>query len=153
GYFGYDTVRYIESRLAASAKPDSLGLPEIRLLLSDELAVVDNLSGKLHLIVYADPAAPGAYGAARRRLDDLRAALRTRAELPAHAPVANPGVPRSNIGERAFYDAVAKSKRYITDGDMMQVQISQRISQPFPYSTVNLYRSLRSINPSPYMFY
>src|SRR5260221_3263670 len=153
GYFGYDTVRYIERRLARNAKPDPLGLPDIRLLLSEELAVVDNLSGKLHLIVYADPAVPGAYAKAARRLQDRRAQLRNPAELPAHAARPDLGAARSNITEQAFYDAVARSKRLITDGDMMQVQVSQRIAQPFPYSTVNLYRSLRSINPSPYMFY
>src|SRR5229473_6572549 len=125
GYFGYDTVRYIERRLRRNDKPDPLGLPEIRLLLSEELAVVDNLSGKLHLIVYADPAVSGAYARATRRLQELRALLRTRAELPAHLPRPSQEAARSNIGERAFYEAVARSKRYITDGDMMQVQISQ----------------------------
>src|SRR5450755_2651266 len=153
GYFGYDTVRYIEARLKRTAKPDPLGLPDIRLLLSEELAVVDNLSGKLHLIVYADPAKPGAYSRAMRRLHELRVQLRKPAELPAHEKRSTLDAPRSNIGEGAFYDAVARCKRLITDGDMMQVQISQRISQPFPYSPVNLYRALRSINPSPYMFY
>ena len=153
GYFGYDTVRYIERRLAHSDKPEPLGLPEIRLLLSEELAVVDNLSGKLHLIVYADPSAPGAYEAAQARLEALRAGLRTQANLPVHEPADEIAPARSNIGESAFYDAVAKCKRLIADGDMMQVQISQRLVQDFPYSPVNLYRALRSINPSPYMFY
>ena len=153
GYFGYDTVRYIERRLAHSDKAEPLGLPEIRLLLSEELAVVDNLSGKLHLIVYADPSAPDAYESAQARLDALRAGLRAQAKLPEHDPAAVIEPPRSNIGERAFYDAVAKCKRLIADGDMMQVQISQRLTQDFPYSPVNLYRALRSINPSPYMFY
>jgi len=153
GYFGYDTVRYIEKRLARAAKPDPIGVPEIRLLLSEELAVVDNLSGKLHLIVYADPSRGTAYEDAQARLQALRAQLRTHAALPAHEPRAALGPPRSNIGERAFYDAVAKCKQYIFDGDMMQVQISQRLTQPFPHSPVNLYRALRSINPSPYMFY
>jgi anthranilate synthase component 1 len=153
GYFGYDTVRYIERRLAHSDKPDPLGLPEIRLLLSEELAIVDNLSGKLHLLVYADPSAPDAYEVAEERLASLRASLRTPARLPAHEPASDVEAPRSNIGEQAFYDAVAKCKRLILDGDMMQVQVSQRLTQRFPYSPVNLYRALRSINPSPYMFY
>ncbi len=153
GYFGYDTVRYIEKRLTRAAKPDPLGLPDIRLLLSEELAVVDNLSGKLHLIVYADPSKPGAYARGMKRLQELRAQLRKPAQLPPHEKQAALDAPRSNIGEQAFLEAVARCKRLITDGDMMQVQISQRISQPFPYSPVNLYRALRSINPSPYMFY
>src|SRR6187402_2603517 len=153
GYFGYDTVRHIERRLADSDKPEPLGLPEIRLLLSEELAVVDNLSGKLHLIVYADPSAPDAFETAEARLQTLRAELRKPAVLPPHTPAGELDAPRSNIGERAFYEAVAKCKQLILDGDMMQVQISQRLTQRFPYSPVNLYRALRSINPSPYMFY
>jgi anthranilate synthase component I len=153
GYFGYETVRYVEPRLGHAPKPDPLGLPDIRLLLSDELAVVDNLSGKLHLIVYADPAKPGAHGRALARLQELRAQLRKPAGLPPHDAGSPLPEPRSNISEEAFYASVARCKRYIEDGDMMQVQISQRIAQPFPHSPVNLYRSLRSINPSPYMFY
>ncbi len=153
GYFGYDTVRYIEPRLARSDKPDPLGLPEIRLLLSDELAVVDNLSGKLHLLVYAEPGRDGAHREAAQRLEDLRALLRSRAELPPHEPAARAPTPLSNVGERAFYDAVAKCKGYIVEGDIMQVQVSQRLTQRFEHSAVNLYRALRSINPSPYMFY
>jgi anthranilate synthase component I len=153
GYFGYEAVRYVEPRLRRPDKSDPLGLPDIRLLLSEELAVVDNLSGKLHLIVYANPAEADAYPRALRRLQELRAQLRRPAELPAHAREPSLGAPRSNIGEEAFYAAVAKCKRLIADGDMMQVQISQRLTAPFPYSPVNLYRALRSINPSPYMFY
>jgi anthranilate synthase component 1 len=153
GYFSYDTVRYIEARLANRDKPDPLGLPEIRLLLSEELAVVDNLSGKLHLVVYADPGTPGAYALAQRRLRELRARLRDPAVLPPHSPPGQAPSPRSNVQEAAFHASVARAKRYITEGDVMQVQISQRISQPFAASPLNLYRALRSINPSPYMFY
>ena len=82
GYFGYDTVRHVEKRLANSAPPDTLKLPEIQLLLTEELAVIDNLSGKLYLIVYADPAAPEAYSRARQRLRALRAMLRRAVDLP-----------------------------------------------------------------------
>ena len=153
GYFGYDAVRYVEPRLRRAPKPDPLGLPDVRLLLTEELAVVDNLSGKLHLIVYVDPAQADAYARAQRRLQELRAQLRKPAELPAHSRQPSLAAPRSNIEERVFYDAVARCKQLIHDGDMMQVQISQRLTVSFPYSPVNLYRALRSINPSPYMFY
>ena len=153
GYFGYDVVRYIEARVGRCSKPDPIGLPDIRLLLSDELAVVDNLSGKLHLVVYADPSVPGAYESAGRRLETLRARLRGNAALPEHPPQPALETPRSNVGQDAFFEAVARSKRYITDGDIMQVQISQRLTQRFGASPMNLYRALRSINPSPYMFY
>ncbi len=153
GYFSYDTVRYIERKLAHDTRPDPIGLPDIRLLLSDELAVVDNLAGKVHLIVYADAREGGAYGRARARLEELRAKLRGAASLPEHVPPGAVREPKSNIGEESFYAAVARAKRYITDGDVMQVQVSQRLTQPFAGSPLNLYRALRSINPSPYMFY
>ncbi|MBA2689211.1 MAG: anthranilate synthase component I [Burkholderiales bacterium] len=153
GYFGYDTVRYIEPKLAGTQNLDTLGVPDILLMLTEELAVVDNLSGKLHLIVYADPAAPGAYDAARDRLADLRAQLASPASAPSFAQCTSTSEPLSEFPEEKFLAAVAKAKRYIVDGDIMQVQISQRIRQPFAAPPINLYRALRSINPSPYMFY
>jgi anthranilate synthase component I len=162
GYFGYDTVRYIEPKLAKHLddkfidKPDAIGAPDIVLMLSDELAVVDNLSGKLTLIVYADPTQPNpqqAFQNAQRRLTELRLNLRTQAPLPVYVPSGQKHEPKSEIGKERFLKAVEKSKQYIVDGDIMQVQISQRISQPFDAPPINLYRALRSINPSPYMFY
>jgi anthranilate synthase component 1 len=153
GYFGYDTVRYIEPRLAGTNKADPLGTPDVVLMLSEELAVVDNLSGKLFIIVYADPAQPDAYAGAQRRLTELRLALRQSAPLPVYVPRPERAAPQSEMGEEAFLKAVERCKRYIFDGDIMQVQISQRISQRFEAPPINLYRALRSINPSPYMFF
>ena len=153
GYFSYDTVRYIEPKLAHDSRPDPIGLPDIRLLLSEELAVVDNLAGKVHLIVYADAREPDAYARSRARLEVLRRQAARRGAVAGSCPAGAPEPPRSNIGEEPFYAAVAKAKRYITDGDVMQVQVSQRLTQRFAGSPVNLYRALRSINPSPYMFY
>jgi anthranilate synthase component 1 len=146
----------VEPKLALEdheKKPDPLGVPDIVLMLSDELAVVDNLSGKLHLIVYADPAWPDALQRAERRLTELRLGLRQHAPLPVYVPGAPRAEPQSEIGKAAFLKAVARCKRYIVDGDIMQVQISQRISQAFDAPPINLYRALRSINPSPYMFF
>ena len=152
GCFGYDTIRYVESKLAAAHKPDQIGTPDIGLLLSEEIAVVDNLSGKLTLVVFAEPGFPGAYQKARARLKELLARLRTPVTIPAEQPVqSEPAV--SNFGEEAFKAAVLKAKEYITDGDIMQVVLSQRMSKPFGASPMALYRTLRSLNPSPYMFY
>lgn len=152
GYFGYDTVRYIEPRLAKTQKQDVLGTPEILLMLTEQLAVVDNLSGKLIFIVYANPELPNAYALARQRLQELSQLLRQPVEIP-RAPQFPPQQAISEFGEEAYKQAVEKAKRYIFDGDIMQVVPSQRMSQPFPASPLNLYRVLRSINPSPYMFY
>src|SRR5665647_579127 len=152
GYFGYETVRYIERKLADTTKPDVLNTPDVLLLLSEELAVVDNLSGKLYFIVYADPAQPDAYDKARARLRELIQRLRKSVEIP-QASAARPATATSEFGEAGFKDAVVKAKRYIFDGDIMQVVLSQRISQPFAVPPLSLYRALRSLNPSPYMFY
>ena len=152
GYFGYDTVRYIEPRLAKTVKKDVIGTPDILLMLTEQLAVVDNLSGKLTFIVYADPSQDDAYAIARERLHELIAMMRLPVEIP-YAPPAKPVAAQSEFGEAAFKAAVEKSKHYIFDGDIMQVVLSQRMSQPFPASPLSLYRALRSINPSPYMFY
>jgi len=153
GYFGYDAVRWIEPRLAGGwLKPDSLGCPDMLLLLSEELAVVDNLTGRLHLVVFADPAKPGAYQEARQRLRDLTGALRLPLERVQEQRVSL-GEPESNFGESAFKAAVEKAKRYIEAGDAMQIVLSQRMSQAYGGTPMSLYRALRAINPSPYMFY
>lgn len=152
GYFGYDTVRYIEHRLAATQKPDVLGTPDVLLLLTEELAVIDNLSGKLYFIVYADPSQAGAYAQAHARLRDRLEALRQPVAIP-YAPAMSPATAESEFGEANFKAAVEKAKRYIFDGDIMQVVLSQRMSQPFAAPPLSLYRALRSLNPSPYMFY
>lgn len=152
GYFGYDTIRYIEKKLSATVKPDQIGTPDILLLLSDELAVMDNLSGKIYLVVYADPAMPDAYARAQTRLCELRAMLNAPVCIP-ETIVSHPEVVLSEFGEAAFKQAVEAAKRYITDGDIMQVVLSQRMSQHFEASPLALYRALRTLNPSPYMFF
>jgi len=152
GYFGYETIRYIERRLADVSKPDALGVPDILLMVSEELAVVDNLSGKLYFIVYADPANPTAYEDARQRLNALIRALRTPVAIPQVTPM--PATQASSeFGEENFKAAVRKAQAYIIEGDIMQVVLSQRMSQAFPAEPLSLYRALRSLNPSPYMFY
>ena len=152
GYFGYDSVRYIEKRLSGTVKPDPLGTPDILLMLSDELAVVDNLTGRLTLIVYADPMEPDAYARTQLRLAELAREL----PKPVHAPPearAEAADAVSEFGEAAFKTAVERAKRYIYEGDIMQVVLSQRMSRPFHAHPLALYRALRSLNPSPYMFY
>ena len=152
GCFGYDTVRYIEPRLAKTEKTDTIGTPDILLLLSEEIAIVDNLSGKLTLVVYAEPEVPGAYKRAKKRLRDLLARLRAPAVIPedVHAE-SQPAT--SSFGEEAFKSAVDRAKQYIIDGDIMQVVLSQRMSKPYAASPLALYRAIRTLNPSPYLFY
>jgi len=152
GYFGYDTVRYIERRLAATRKEDELDTPDILLLVSEEIAIVDNLSGKLTLVVYAEPGRPGAFQAAQARLKQLLAKLRAPVAIP--PDTRGPSQPAvSGFGQAAYHKAVERAKRYIFEGDIMQVVPSQRLSKPFRASPLALYRALRTINPSPYMYY
>ena len=152
GYFGYDTVRYIESRLAATRKPDHINTPDILLMLTDELVVVDNLSGKLTLIVYADPLEDQSYLKAHRRLAELTRLVQ-RPAIPPRDVKGNGDDAVSEFGETEFKAAVARAKQYILDGDIMQVVLSQRMSQSFYAHPLSLYRALRGLNPSPYMFY
>jgi anthranilate synthase component I len=152
GYFGYETIRYIEHRLSHVQKPDAIGTPDILLMLTEQLAVVDNLTGRLTFIVYANPEEPDAYALARKRLYELIGLLRLPVDIPFEPP-SKPLEAKSEFGEAAFKAAVAKAKQYIFDGDIMQVVLSQRMAQPFAASPLSLYRALRSINPSPYMFY
>ncbi|HEX8964712.1 MAG TPA: anthranilate synthase component I [Rhodocyclaceae bacterium] len=152
GCFGYDTVRAVEPKLADVSKPDPLGTPDIMLTLSEEIAIVDNLSGKLTLVVFAEPGFPGAWKQAQARLKELLAKLREPVSIPEDKAIESAPA-ESEFGEEAFKAAVRKAKQYIVDGDVMQVVLSQRMSKPFGAHPLALYRSLRSLNPSPYMFY
>jgi anthranilate synthase component 1 len=157
GYFGYEAVRHVEPRALGEAKPDALGTPDVLLLVSDELAVVDNVLGKLYFVVYADPRQPGALAKANERLEALRARLLV--PLPEDWVLGSPaGEPRPAALERTFTEAgflaaVRRAKEYILSGDVMQVQISQRSSRDFRAAPLALYRALRGVNPSPYMYY
>ncbi len=152
GYFGYDTVRYIESRLAKHHLPDELGVPDIQLMLTEELAVIDNVAGKIYFIVYADPSIPDNFEQAHDRLKELLTCLGKPANMPASLPSTKTELIRK-FKAADFEAAVRKTKEYILAGDCMQVVIGQRISKPFTDSPLALYRALRSLNPSPYMYF
>ena len=152
GYFGYDAVRFMEPRLAATHKPGGLDTPDILLLQTEELAVIDNLSGRLYLIVYADPTRPEAYFKAKRRLTELGDKLRYSVTAPPVKRGPSYAVERE-FDKPAYIEAVLKSKEYIAAGDMMQVQIGQRLKKRYTESPLSLYRALRSLNPSPYMYF
>jgi anthranilate synthase component I len=152
GYFGYDTVRYIEKKLEKSCPPDTLGCPDIMLLLCEELAVIDNLSGKLYLIVYADPSKPEAYSQTKKRLRELKDQLRYSVTAPVVKQSQDFPVERE-FAKTDYLKAAARAKELIEAGDFMQVQVGQRIKKRFTESPLSLYRALRSLNPSPYMYY
>jgi anthranilate synthase component 1 len=159
GYFGYDTVRYVEPRLRAGAPRDELGNPDILLMVSEEVLVFDNLSGTIRLIINADPQRPGALREARERLSELT--LKLREPMPPLPDVALAGADSdvleasatSHFDEAGFARVVERIKDYVLAGDVMQVVPSQRLQVPFSAPPLNLYRALRNLNPSPYMYY
>lgn len=156
GYFGYETIRYIEPKLAGVEKPDVLNTPDILLMISEEVVVFDNLSGKLYFIVLVNPAQSNAYEEGQKRLYELEKKLHQ--TVPVYRPSAksvqvNEEDFVSGFTEEGYKQAVAKAKQYIVDGDVMQVVLSQRMSIPFSAEPLDLYRSLRSLNPSPYMYF
>ena len=155
GWFGFECIGYIEPRLATGDKPDELGTPDILLMLSEEVAVFDNLKGRLYLIVHADPREPGAWERAQARLDALTAKLRQPGSYP--APITRDVLDESHFVSGFTHDgfiaAVEQSKEYIRAGDIFQVVLSQRLSVPFNARPVDVYRALRALNPSPYMYF
>jgi len=157
GYFGYDTVRYIEPRLQEFDKPDLLDCPDILLMVSDEVLVFDNLAGSVQLIVNLDPAEENAWEQGQARLSELAGQLREAAsDYHASGSVADPVKESdfvSGFTREGFEAGVERIKNYIVEGDAMQVVLSQRMSIPFAAPPLDLYRALRSLNPSPYMYY
>ncbi len=155
GCFGYDTVRLIEERLTEMPEVDPLDNPDIVLMVSEEVLVFDNLSGKLHIVIHVDPQQEDGWLQGQQRLDEISA------RLAQPASVMDEVVPRSvkeedfvsGFERDKFESAVERIKEYIVEGDVMQVVISQRLSIPFHAPPLNLYRALRTLNPSPYMFY
>ncbi|MBL8334136.1 MAG: anthranilate synthase component I [Rubrivivax sp.] len=152
GYFGYDAVRYIEPRLARTWKEGGIATPDILLLQTEEVAVIDNLSGRLYLIVWADPGQPESYFNGKRRLSELADKLRFSVTAPPVRRGPSYAVERE-FDKADYIAAVERSKEYIAAGDMMQVQIGQRLKKRYTESPLTLYRALRSLNPSPYMYY
>ena len=156
GYFGYETIRYIEPKLNKNNKEDPIGSPDILLMVSDEVVVFDNLSGKLFIIVHADPKKNDAYSNALQRLDDISGMLRDNQNNKSQSDNSrdvdeNDFV--SGFTQKNYEKAVDTIKNYIVNGDAMQVVLSQRLSIPFQSKPINLYRALRSLNPSPYMYF
>jgi len=155
GYFAYDSVRYVEKKVAHSAPEDTVNTPDIILMLSEEVVVLDNLRGKLMLMVYQDPSVENAYGHALARLDELAQKLDQQLSVKSVASDREVGEADfvSSFGQQAFETAVERIKDYIVAGDVMQVVLSQRMSLPYDGEAINVYRALRQLNPSPYMVF
>ncbi len=153
GYFGYETIQYIEPRLKGETKPDVLKTPDIFLMVSKELVVFDSLSGKIFLIVHVNPDNAQALEQGKQRLKELADNLQQPIPTISICEDKKPVNFVTEFAESDFKKAVDKTREYIRAGDVMQVVLSQRQSTEFTAPPINLYRSLRSLNPSPYMYY
>jgi anthranilate synthase component 1 len=155
GYFGYDSVRYVETSVGPSTASDKIGTPDILLMVSEEVVVFDNLRGTLAFVINVDPSLPDSYQKSQRRLDYLQAKMNEPAALP--EPLPGPVMTEDditfNFPQADFKKGVAKIKDYIVAGDVMQVVLAQRMSVDFVGDPLNVYRALRYLNPSPYMVY
>ncbi|MBT8436151.1 MAG: anthranilate synthase component I [Gammaproteobacteria bacterium] len=156
GYFGYDTIRYIEPKLAHCPNPDKHDTPDILLMLSDKLVVFDNLSSRMFLIVHVEPTADQAWHQGQQQLDDLELKLSS-IQLDTSTGSGQQTVREqdftSEFTQQGFEAAVEKARQYIVDGDAMQIVLSQRLSIPYRSAPIDLYRALRGLNPSPYLYY
>ncbi|MBV1878635.1 MAG: anthranilate synthase component I [Pseudomonadales bacterium] len=157
GYFGYDTVRYVESRIRDSQPRDTIGTPDILLMVSNDVMVFDSVKGKIHLITHADPNQENSYTLACERLGEMEERLQSDIPDDVRQTVVGPAIREedfiSNYGEENFKRDVDKIKDYIVAGDVMQVVLSQRMSVTLESDPLSLYRALRSLNPSPYMYF
>ncbi len=151
GYFGYETIQYIEPKLAQADKnPDELGLPDILLMVSDELVVFDNLLNQAFVIVHID-VNDQTIEQANKRLDEI--IVNFNQPYQATDQPSFVGEFSSRTGQKNYCETVEKIKKYIIQGDVMQVVPSQRLSCEFKAPPINLYRALRKLNPSPYMYF
>ena len=154
GYLAYDSIGYIEARLAKRPQNDPLGVPDILYMQSLDVAVLDNLRGEVHLISHADLADPDGLAAAEARLDAMVAAINRpgTAQVRALNRHARPPAIQHHYPEAQFKADVAKIREYIKAGDCMQVVPSQRMSCAYTHAPLDYYRALRHTNPSPYMY-
>ena len=157
GYLSYDAVRFFE-RLPATL-PDDLGLPELYFIVPASLLVFDTVAQSIKVVVNVDLRDPAtdrraAYEQAVARIDELVARLAAPLRLPDALPATGEGLPvRSNMTEKEFGRIVERAKEYIRAGDVIQVVLAQRLETPLRAAPFNVYRALRTVNPSPYMFY
>ncbi len=156
GFFGFDTVHYIEPKLAGNDKPDQIEAPDILLMVAQEIVVFDSLSNRLILIVHVDPNQTDAYAQGQRRLDSINDQL-DQAMPPRAFNASSKALEeedfKSSFTRAGFLKAVEKAKEYIVEGDIFQVVLSQQMTAPYEGDPLDLYRALRTLNPSPYMYY
>lgn len=158
GYIGYDMIRFMEE--IPDTNPDDLGVSDCVFMLSDTLMIFDHVNRKIKIVsnVILENSSPKSlkegYSRALKKINDLAEMLKRNVELrPDVKKNARSANVTANISKKDFMKAVLKAKGYIRRGDIIQVVLSQRFKMKLKNKPIDIYRSLRSINPSPYMFY
>ena len=153
GYFGYEIIKFIEPKLKNIKKKDELNVPDILLMVSNDLLVVDNLTSKVHIITHINPEKES-FEAGLSKLNIIEKNIRElfNFDLTSTEKIESEDFV-SSFGKENFVNAVEKVQKYITAGDVMQVVPSQRLSCSFKSDPIELYRQLRILNPSPYMYF
>jgi anthranilate synthase component 1 len=156
GYFGYEIVGYIEPRLAFDYRPDDIGTPDVMLMVSEDVLVFDNLSGRIFMVTLADLSDEHAYQKSQSHLDACVAGLASSFSAPrleSTREATTESDYQLHFSQLDFETAVERCREYIREGDIMQVVLSQRLTTQYAGRSIDLYRALRTINPSPYMYF
>ncbi len=159
GYFGFDTVKLFEPNIKTSQQEDLLKTPDIKLIISKELLIFDKLKNKIHVIVICDQSIEN-YHHSILKIDGIIESIENRQTDDVNVPniraenrTSNSSKLTYHFSKEEFINSVRIAKKYITEGDVMQVVLSQRISVGFKQNPISFYRELRELNPSPYMYY
>ena len=152
GYFGYETISLIEEKLK-NKKKDSLGVPDIFLFVCNEIIIFDNLKKCIHIIVNTKTNEENSYENSISRIDEIEKLICKKNKIPPSEKNLGKDEFASSFKKENFMSAVNKTKEYISDGDVMQVVLSQRLTKKFEGNPIDMYEALRDMNPSPYMYF
>ena len=152
GYFGYETIQFIENKIQVN-KEDSIGVPDIFLFVCNEIIIFDNEENAVHIVLNKRTNQEDSYESAIKRIDDLEKIIKQKTAFKNYKNSLSKDSFSSSFKKEDFLDAVIKTKEYISEGDVMQVVLSQRLSKKFDGDPLRMYEVLRDLNPSPYMYF
>ena len=152
GYFGYETIQFIETKLDIE-KIDTLDVPDIFLFVCNEIIIFDNLENCIQIIINAKTDNENSYEQSMSRISEIEKLINKTEKIKSENKLSNKNNFTSSFKKENFMAAVDKTKKYIAAGDVMQVVLSQRLSKKFEGNPIDMYEALRNMNPSPYMYY
>ena len=152
GYFGYETIKFIEKKLETNKK-DSLDVPDIFLFVCNEIIIFDNLENSVQIIINTKTDQEDSYERSICRMDEIEKLIYKKERISSSEKILDKSEFTSSFKKENFMNAVNKTKEYIAAGDVMQVVLSQRLTKNFNGDPIDMYEALRDMNPSPYMYF